>query len=239
MPDEPHRYQRRSLRLQGYDYTRAGLYFVTICTHDRALLFDDPLLRVVAERQWQTLPDHGTRGARPGRVDVDTWIVMPDHVHAIVVINDMGNDGGDGGSNGRIPRGHQWPATSVGAQQQHTSIDGGGTSEAAAAPVRMPSSEEGGTSEAAPVRSLGINVLPGSLGAIVRSYKAAVARRMNRLRQMPGMPVWQRGYWERIIRNEHELDTTRAYIADNPVRWDAHHDNLDDLLADMQPKEQQ
>jgi hypothetical protein len=84
---------------------------------------------------------------------------------------------------------------------------------------------------------LGINVSPGSLGAIVRSYKAAVARQINRLRRMPNTPVWQRGYWERIIRDDQELHTTRAYIVDNPDRWHANRDNLNQLLVAMDAKE--
>jgi hypothetical protein len=62
-------------------------------------------------------------------------------------------------------------------------------------------------------------VTPGSLGAIVRAYKSAVARRINRLRETPGMAVWQRGYHERVIRSERHLDAVRAYILDNPRRW--------------------
>jgi hypothetical protein len=49
--------------------------------------------------------------------------------------------------------------------------------------------------------------------------------------------VWQRGYWERIIRDDQELHTTRAYIVDNPDRWHANRDNLNQLLADMDAKE--
>jgi hypothetical protein len=62
-------------------------------------------------------------------------------------------------------------------------------------------------------------VIPGSLAAIVRAYKAAVARRISELRGTPGVAVWQRGYHERIIRSEQHLDAARAYIMDNPRRW--------------------
>jgi hypothetical protein len=77
---------------------------------------------------------------------------------------------------------------------------------------------------------LGINVDPGSLGAIVRSYKAAVARRINALRNTPGAAVWLRGYWEVIIRDARHLEATRQYIADNPRRWAERRTNLDALL---------
>lgn len=94
MPYDPNRHHRRSIRLREYDYTQPGFYFVTICTHARLRLFDDPALRRIAEEQWATLNDAGLRGAHAGRVSVDTWSVMPDHVHGIIVINDT--DGIDG-----------------------------------------------------------------------------------------------------------------------------------------------
>ena len=60
---------------------------------------------------------------------------------------------------------------------------------------------------------------PGSLPTIIRSYKSAVTRRINLLSQTPGKPVWQRNYWEHVIRNEAALSRIREYIAANPYRW--------------------
>lgn len=68
-------------------------------------------------------------------------------------------------------------------------------------------------------------VMPGSLGVIVRSFKSAVTKRINELRRTPGAPVWQRNYYERIIRNDRELSRIRQYIADNPMKWDLDRDN--------------
>jgi len=62
-------------------------------------------------------------------------------------------------------------------------------------------------------------VLPGSLGAVVRSFKSACSRRINMRLGTPGAPVWQRGYWERVLRNAVELQHAREYIADNPRAW--------------------
>ena len=80
---------------------------------------------------------------------------------------------------------------------------------------------------------IGINVTPGALGTIVRSYKAMVTRRANRITRQLGGPIWQRGFWERVICDEHELEATRQYIQDNPRRWAEDRDNLDALLARM------
>jgi len=60
---------------------------------------------------------------------------------------------------------------------------------------------------------------PRSIGAIMAGYKSAVTRRINQVRDMPGMPVWQRNYWEHVIRNDADLARIRQYIADNPTWW--------------------
>ena len=67
--------------------------------------------------------------------------------------------------------------------------------------------------------------MSGSLGAIVRSFKSAASKRINEIRNDPGSPVWQRTYYERIIRNDHELERIREYIVNNPLQWTDDSDN--------------
>ena len=69
------------------------------------------------------------------------------------------------------------------------------------------------------------NVIPGSLGAIVRSFKSAVTKRINALRGVPGAPVWQRNYYEHIIRDEEELGHIHEYIRTNPACWQTDENN--------------
>ncbi len=64
---------------------------------------------------------------------------------------------------------------------------------------------------------------PKTLGAIVGQYKSRVTKQINRLRETPGKPVWQRNYYDRIIRNDKELQAIRKYIADNPLQWEDDH----------------
>lgn len=85
-------------------------------------------------------------------------------------------------------------------------------------------------------RGFSINVKSGSLGAIVRSYKAAATRRINGLQAAFGALIWQRGYWERIMRDDRELEATRQYITENPQRWAEGREDLDALLARMEGK---
>ncbi len=75
-----------------------------------------------------------------------------------------------------------------------------------------------GTACRAPTEAFGRPVA-GSIPTIVRSFKSSAAREINRLRGTPGAAVWQRGYFEHIIRTPNDLDRLRRYIESNPLRW--------------------
>jgi putative transposase len=74
-----------------------------------------------------------------------------------------------------------------------------------------------------PVRGV---VRPGSLSAVIRSFKAAVSRQINAAGDSPGEVLWQRNYYEHIIRNEDELNQIRQYIAENPLKWSVDRENV-------------
>lgn len=84
------RHRRRSIRLQGYDYTQTGAYFVTLCTYKREHLFGHVANDVMVLNDagitvadcWLAIPDHFPH------VELDEFVVMPKHVHGIVVIVD-------------------------------------------------------------------------------------------------------------------------------------------------------
>ena len=81
-------YNRRTIRLKGYDYTQSGAYFVTICTHERVCLFGEAvdgamaLSRAgeIAQARWFAIPHHHPN------IELDAFVVMPNHVHGIVII---------------------------------------------------------------------------------------------------------------------------------------------------------
>jgi REP element-mobilizing transposase RayT len=75
-----------------------------------------------------------------------------------------------------------------------------------------------GTACRAPTEAFGRPV-SGSIPTIVRSFKSAAAREINRIRRTPGAAVWQRGYFEHIIRTPDDLNRLRRYIESNPLRW--------------------
>jgi putative transposase len=65
----------------------------------------------------------------------------------------------------------------------------------------------------------------GSVAAIMGQFKSAVTKRINQMRGNPGCPVWQRNYYERVIRNDRELAAIREYIMNNPVKWPMDNEN--------------
>lgn len=79
---------------------------------------------------------------------------------------------------------------------------------------------ESPSSNHAPLRPYGgAPIIPGSLGAIVRTYKASVTNRLHAKNINLRNPVWQRNYYEHIIRNEDDLRMITEYIANNPLNW--------------------
>jgi REP element-mobilizing transposase RayT len=64
-----------------------------------------------------------------------------------------------------------------------------------------------------------------SLGSLISGFKSSVTRRINEMHGKPGMTVWQRNYYEHVIRNEEELNSIRQYIIDNPKQWELDREN--------------
>jgi len=64
-----------------------------------------------------------------------------------------------------------------------------------------------------------LRVAAGSLGAVVRAFKSATTKRINERQGTPGKQVWQRNYYDRVIRSDDELYRARRYILTNPNRW--------------------
>jgi putative transposase len=147
---DPKTYTRRnSKRFPAYDYRSSGAYSITICTEKRQRVLELPLIHTALLELWQQLPQRF-----PG-VQVDAFMVMPDHVHGILWL--------DG------------------------SVKGSPT-----------------------------------LGKVVGASKAWVTIAWRNYHKEANTPclrhLWQRDYYEHVIRNDDDLDRTRAYIVNNPLR---------------------
>ena len=160
---------RRSIRLKEYDYSRTGAYFVTICAREHFSVFGEIEGGKMRLNAWGTIIAESWEwlSMQYDHVSQDFSVVMPNHLHGILVIA----DGCRGGSR--------------------------------AAPTfkRKP------------------------LGQLVGAFKTVSTKKINKLRGTSGVPIWQRSYYERVIRNDEELNRIRQYIVENPLRWELDPEN--------------
>jgi len=176
-------HHRRSIRLPDYDYSQSGAYFVTVCTQQRETLFGavgGDVMRLneygeIVAAVWHDLPQHYAH------IALDAFVVMPNHVHGIVIFEDPSERRGEVAS----PRNAD--IANLGA---------------ATAPLRAT-----------------------TLGQVVAYFKYQSTKRINELRNTAGIPVWQRNYYERVIRNDREFNAVRDYIQRNPLNWARDHEN--------------
>ncbi len=145
--------KRRLPRLSGYDYSTDNYYFVTLCTHQKKCLFGDGcslnLLGQIAEQELLNISVHFEC------VKIDKYVIMPNHIHAILVIG-CGND-------------TEWSRPSP------------------------------------------------TLSTVIGLYKSGVSKKIHEIE--PGLTIWQKSFYDRIIRNESGYLETWKYIDENPLKW--------------------
>lgn len=143
---------RRSIRLSQYDYSQEGMYFITICCHQKMCRFGEIInesmalntIGRIAHSIWQTIPDHYPS------IELESFVVMPNHMHGILTVNNRLNKN-------------------------------------------------------------------QSIGTVVRNYKATVTRQTRVKSSI--QRLWQRNYYEHIIRNERDYIRVAEYIEANPALW--------------------
>ena len=77
-----------------------------------------------------------------------------------------------------------------------------------------------------------INKKRHGLTEIIRAFKTFSSRKINKLYKISGTSVWQRNYYERIVRDEDELNKIRQYISDNPIKWELDKENPDSIMIE-------
>jgi putative transposase len=243
--------RHNSLRLQDFNYAEAGAYFVTVVTYGReAILGDVKAGQLKLSRYgnlvadiWRDLPN------RYSHVALDEFIVMPDHIHGIIWIHNVGAGSlltSNVQSNKNIPHVMRKPARTNPQQTSHDNNVGAGSlltlpensndekmiNTLKPAQTTLQSTLHGGLPRAGlkftanqatnvpNVPSINEPAPTGgkSLSEIIRNFKTVSAKRINLVRRLPDTPVWQRGFHDRIIRDDEELNAVRLYIQTNPQR---------------------
>ena len=211
----PEIHRRRSLRLKGYDYTHVGAYFVTIVTQGRSCLFGEIVGKEMQLNEagemacaiWKALPQ------RFPSIEIDLFVVMPNHLHGIIVINQPKR---------ATTRVAPTKLTNVGAglvPAQNTN--------------RCP--DHRGITRDAPIETMdGEMDRPTAdrpaLGDIIGAYKSLTTVEYVRgVKTMKWAPfherLWQRNYYEHVVRHEESLRDLQQYILDNPAQWDFDKEN--------------
>jgi putative transposase len=214
MTYNPNIHHRRSIRLKGYDYSQAGLYFITICCQDRAHLFgkiingemilNDAGKMIVNE--WMALRD------RFPNIELHEFIVMPNHFHSIMQIVDTVG------------------APLVGALNDTRAQNNAGAQNDRHAPNNLCSPNDLVTANDAEKNDKGrpqghAPTKHGkTVGDILDAFKSITTVKYIHGVKQSGWEhfngkLWHRNYYEHIIRNEQQYQRISDYIIDNPAKW--------------------
>ena len=194
----PEIHHRRSIRIPDYNYSRPGFYFITLCCSYREYLFGEIKDNIMILNDFGRIAyDEWIQSAKiRSEIELDEFVVMPNHFHAIVLIN---IDGRKVNNSGRGDR----PVAPTDSNNPVAPTDW--------------AQNQLGDPPVAPTRPTGPK--SKSIGSLMAGYKSSVTKKINQLRHKPGEPVWQRNYFEHIIRDEKSLAQIRQYILDNPENW--------------------
>jgi REP element-mobilizing transposase RayT len=211
------KYRIPSTRLQNWDYGWNAPYFVTICTQNREYDFGNIVdgkmqlseIGKLAEKYWHEIPQHFLF------VKLDAFVVMPNHVHGIIVIdkpndghNDRHNDGHNDGRNDGCNDGRN-DGCNV-ETQNFASLPPllPPPSLIPPTPIIHPSSLSSSKNKFGPQSK--------NLGSIVRGYKIGVTKNA---RLIFADFAWQPRFYDHIIRNNESYQKIKTYIIENPLKW--------------------
>jgi putative transposase len=191
----PEIHHRRSIRVKGYDYSRDGAYFVTICAQDKKCLFGNIAggkmeLNGAGEMVRDYWIDLNNRFPN---IETDLFVVMPNHFHGILSVGA-----------GLVSARPEFPIMENKAR--------GNTI------IRN-------TNARADMKPAPTNANAKTLGDIICAFKSLTTNEyIGNVKSGKFPPfeksIWQRNYWEYIIRDDDDLDRIRKYIADNPLDWE-------------------
>jgi REP element-mobilizing transposase RayT len=223
---------RQTIRLKQHDYTSCGSYFITICTHNRSHLFGEIIDGVVilndtdrmVHQCWQQIPVHFPNA------NIDNFVIMPNHIHGIIHMHPVSPVG----ANHYLPvffstnNQTNFPdkLTIRTLQQQnvnftHNDNDGNlcENGDCGCSPGIRANDDSWGirANDDSPLRDRWENGTSNSVGSIVRGFKIGVTKFCRQ--QNPDCIVWQRNYWEHIIRDREQYNRIQHYITNNPQKW--------------------
>ncbi len=210
----PDKHHRRSIRLKGYDYSQVGAYFVTICVQDRDCILGEIIngeMKLNAAGKmihnwWNQLHK------KYPIIELDEFIVMPNHLHGMIIV------GAD-------------PCVCL---DNHNAININRKDNRRDSRAKISGDRwdlfynKKGEHAGSPLPN------PVSLSRIIQWFKTMTTNQYIRIVKQNDWPpfnkrLWQRNYYERIIRDKNEMNRIRKYIIQNPLNWNSDIENPDNL----------
>ncbi len=197
--------QRKSPRATWHDYN-GGRYFVTFCTKNHDLYFGDVVdgrMELSEIGEWAVKQIEQTAIIRQNDVEIPLFVVMPNHVHLIVVYNRV------------VPC---RDASNASESNASACRDASNTSASIVSTILNKTNESDARGETdARGASLRFGPQSGNLASVVRGIKSAVTKYANE----HGIPfAWQSRYHDHIIRNQLEMNRIADYVQNNPMKWE-------------------
>lgn len=213
-------HNRRSIRLKGYDYSQKGIYFITLCCQDKQHFFGEIQngnmilneLGEIIKEEWEKTPLIRTN------ISLGAYIIMPDHFHAILHIDQQITNKEDYTPNqfkspsqtiGAIIRGFKG-ATTIRIKKFNSNSTG--ESQFAPTTQSAPTKQFAPTTQFPPTTPT--QFAPTNNNPIPSESKFASTT------QFTPTKIWQRNYFEKIVRDQRAYDNITQYIIDNPKKWE-------------------
>jgi len=224
-------HNRKSIRLPGYDYSQPGYYFVTICINNRKQrLFGDVVDGTMVSNEMGTIAINCSKclPERFPNIKLDTFQIMPNHIHTIIQIRPPV------GATLAVAHGAVVRNTITHETVDHETITNGQyRAGASPAPTETMGTGTMGTKTG--------NTKNIAIGDIIGAYKSLVSNECLKIYTSKNVrmgKLWQRNYYEHIIRDEKSLFFIRKYIHDNPINWSNNAENhVDHEIAELQMTE--
>ena len=204
-------HNRRSIRLKGFDYSTPGFYFITICIHDPTQSLFGEIINgemvlnkfgIIVRDEWIKTP------LKRDNSKIDEYIIMPNHIHGIIQI--CGNT--PVGAYCHTPTQNKTDGVDDDTPLQKTDGVDGDTpiQKIGRAYINTPLHEKQNQQLKSP---------SNTVGSIIRGFKGVVKIAINNERTTLGKAVWQRNYYDHIVRDDRSFFRIRQYIRNNPHQW--------------------
>jgi putative transposase len=206
-------HHRRSIRLKGYDYSQNGLYFITICCQNRICRFGHIENKKMILNEYGEIAynEWGKLAERFPNFELNVFQIMPNHMHGIIVLNNNNASVGSGFTPDRTLQyqGKGQPQGIAPTNDKPIGIDPDNGQQQGIAPTNDK------PQRTAPTNDRTVSDILGAYKSLVANGCLEIFKSKNKTMGK----LWQRDFYEHIIRNEQAYVRISEYIKNNPAKW--------------------